>query len=212
MTEQDGEVPTPADWALTDRPSRSVAAGPLPAAAPLGPAAPAAVPAQGYGQPGYGQPGYAQPGYAQPGYAPSPSGASGIAPGQPAYGQPGYAPPASGYGPQYRAPYPAPAGYGYPPPPTDEQTNGLAIAALVVGILWIYWLGSLLALLFGYIALSQIKKRGGRGRGMAIAGVVLGWIGAATLVFVIVAVTAVVHGHGQLQIGPPVPVGSPVAP
>jgi hypothetical protein len=67
--------------------------------------------------------------------------------------------------------------YGYAP----QSTNGLAIAALVLGILWLYWLGSILALVFGYVALSQIKRSGGQqsGRGMAIAGVVLGWIGAA---------------------------------
>jgi hypothetical protein len=65
--------------------------------------------------------------------------------------------------------------------------NGLAIASLVVGILWLYWLGSILALIFGYIALHQIKQQNERGRGMAIAGTVLGWIGMATFVWTILA-------------------------
>ena len=29
------------------------------------------------------------------------------------------------------------------------RTNGLAIASMVLGILWIYWIGSILALVFG---------------------------------------------------------------
>ncbi len=83
---------------------------------------------------------------------------------------------------------PPPPGYPYGPPPgtpyyvVQRRTNGLAIASMVLGILWIYWIGSILALIFGYIARKQIKERGDDGNGMAIAGIVLGWIGVATLV------------------------------
>ena len=78
--------------------------------------------------------------------------------------------------------YPSP--YGYPQP---RSTNGLAIASLVLGILWIYWIGSILAVIFGHVALSQIKKDPSSvGRGLAIAGLVLGYIGVATLAVVIV--------------------------
>ena len=55
----------------------------------------------------------------------------------------------------------------------------MAIASLVLGILWLDWIGSVLALIFGYIALGQIKQRQQAGRGLAIAGIVLGWIGVA---------------------------------
>jgi hypothetical protein len=62
---------------------------------------------------------------------------------------------------------------------------------MVLGILWVYWVGSILALVFGYIAKSQIDDSGGRqrGRGMAIAGIVLGWIGVGLLILVIVLVS-----------------------
>ena len=65
-----------------------------------------------------------------------------------------------------------------------QKTNGLAIASMVLGIIWLYWLGSLLALIFGYVARGQIKRSEGResGGGMAIAGIVLGWIGVAVFV------------------------------
>jgi hypothetical protein len=69
-------------------------------------------------------------------------------------------------------------------------TNGMAIASMVLGILWLYWIGSVLALIFGYVAKGQIDASGGRqgGRGMAIAGIVLGWVGVGTLVLAVLGV------------------------
>src|SRR5437879_1095480 len=63
---------------------------------------------------------------------------------------------------------------GPPAPATPRSTNGLAIAAMVLGIVWVYWIGSILALIFGYIAKGQINESAGRqgGKGMAIAGIV----------------------------------------
>ena len=49
----------------------------------------------------------------------------------------------------------------------SARTSGLAIASLVLGIVWVFWLGSLLAVIFGHVALSQIKRSMGAltGRG-----------------------------------------------
>ncbi len=71
-----------------------------------------------------------------------------------------------------------------------KSTNGLAIASMVLGILWVYWIGSILALIFGYVAKGQIAAAGGTqgGRGMAIAGIVLGWVGIGMLLLGIVAI------------------------
>jgi hypothetical protein len=68
----------------------------------------------------------------------------------------------------------------------------MAIASLVLGILWIWWVGSVLALIFGYIGKNQIDESGGMqsGRGMAVAGIVLGWVGVGSLAIVIVALLA----------------------
>jgi Domain of unknown function (DUF4328)/Domain of unknown function (DUF4190)/Protein of unknown function (DUF2510) len=68
------------------------------------------------------------------------------------------------------------------------STNGMAIASMVLGIIWIYWVGSILALVFGFVALNQIKSTGGTqpGRGMAIAGVVLGCVGVGILVTLLI--------------------------
>jgi uncharacterized protein DUF4190 len=46
---------------------------------------------------------------------------------------------------------------------------------MVLGILWVYWIGSILAVIFGHIAISQAGKDPTlRGKGMAVAGLVLG--------------------------------------
>lgn len=67
----------------------------------------------------------------------------------------------------------------------NPKYNGLAIASMVLGILWIWWIGSILAIIFGFVSLNQIKNSNGAqtGRGMAIAGLVLGFIGLGTILF-----------------------------
>jgi hypothetical protein len=54
-------------------------------------------------------------------------------------------------------------------------TNGLAIAALVLGLMGIpVPLAAIVAIILGLVALSQIRSRPQEGRGMAISGVALG--------------------------------------
>lgn len=82
----------------------------------------------------------------------------------------------------------------YPPQPGGvPQTNGYAVASLVLGIIGfgccILWI---LALVFGYMARNQIDQSYGRqtGRGLATAGIVLGWVWCGlTVVYVIVVAT-----------------------
>jgi hypothetical protein len=102
--------------------------------------------------------------------------------------QPYYPPPPQ----QYQQPGPYQQPYGYPVYVQQPSTNGMAIASMVLGILWLYWIGSILALVFGYVARDQIKKNGQSGDGMAIAGIVLGWVGVgvAIVVIIVVAVAA----------------------
>jgi hypothetical protein len=58
-------------------------------------------------------------------------------------------------------------------------TSGLALTALILSILWIGGLGSLSAVIFGFVALAHIRSSQGRrqGRGLATAGVVIGLVG-----------------------------------
>jgi hypothetical protein len=64
-------------------------------------------------------------------------------------------------------------------------TNGFAVGSLVCACLWMFWLGSALAIVFGHVALSQIKESGGTqsGRSIAAAGLALGYLQVAALVF-----------------------------
>lgn len=85
-----------------------------------------------------------------------------------------------------------PAGHGpgagdfSPPPPKPRRVNGLAVASLVLGLLWLYGIGSILGLIFGYLARKQIRTRGDAGGGLATAGIVLGWLSLAFILLVLV--------------------------
>jgi len=98
-------------------------------------------------------------------------------------------PPSAPPPPQY---YGAPP-YQYGPGRPSQTTNGMAVASLVLGIVWIFWVGSILAVIFGYVGKGQIDRSGGTqgGRGLAIAGIVLGWVGVGTLVLYIVGIVIV---------------------
>lgn len=76
--------------------------------------------------------------------------------------------PAPSYGtgaPAYNASAPS---YGAP----TQRTNVLAIVSLVSSFFI-----SIVGIITGHIALSQIKKTGEQGRGLAIAGLIIGYIG-----------------------------------
>ena len=79
---------------------------------------------------------------------------------------------------------PAPYAGGSP----SRGTNGFAVAALVLGILWLCAVGSVLAIVFGIIALTQIKTSRQGGKGLAIAGIVLGALGVIATIASVIAV------------------------
>ncbi len=98
------------------------------------------------------------------------------------HGQQGMNPPGVTQGPGGYVP----PGYAYGPQPLGVRTNGLSIAALVCGLaqflLWFFllvpgFIAAVLAMGFGLGGMAQIRTRGEGGRGMAIAGIVLGVLG-----------------------------------
>jgi hypothetical protein len=86
-------------------------------------------------------------------------------------------------------------------PPGGSGTNGLAIAALVLGITGFiaYAIPAILALIFGYRAKGQIDASGGvqGGRGMALAGIILGWIWIGVYVVILLIVIIASVGEGS---------------
>jgi len=117
--------------------------------------------------------------YAQPAAQPSP------------YVQPG---------PYVQAgPYGAP-GYVYA---TGPRTNTLAIVSFVASLaaMFLFFFGSVTAIITGHIALNQIKKTNEGGHGFALAGVIIGYVGlglaiifvVAYIIFVVVLVSSSSH-------------------
>jgi Domain of unknown function (DUF1707)/Domain of unknown function (DUF4190) len=85
----------------------------------------------------------------------------------------------------------APYHPGYYPVPVVPPTNGLAIGALVCGIIEFFTLGiaAIPAVILGHAARSQIRRTGERGDGMALTGLILGYlaIGGWALIIILLA-------------------------
>lgn len=76
---------------------------------------------------------------------------------------------------------------------TVRQTSTLAVISLVAGILgWTLMpvLGSLAAIITGHMARAEIRRDPGRleGDGLAITGLILGWVNVALVVLAILAI------------------------
>jgi len=67
------------------------------------------------------------------------------------------------------------------------RTNGLAIASLACALVQFVFgpLATIPAIVFGHVALHQIKRSGEQGAGLAVAGLILGW---ATVILGIVLI------------------------
>jgi hypothetical protein len=99
------------------------------------------------------------------------------------------------YGQQYPAQYgpgmpqPGPYGYGYGQP-SPPGTNGLAIASLVTSAVGLVTclIPCLVGAILGHVALGRIKQSGQPGRGLALAGVIIGWLGTTLLVVLTIAI------------------------
>lgn len=103
---------------------------------------------------------------------------------------------------------PPPAGYaqpGYQPGLPSAKYSGLAIASLVLSIIWLGGLGAILAVIFAIIALRQIAASRGRvkGRGLSIAGLIIGIIGiiGAAITWIVVGLVAANAHHVTVPVG-----------
>lgn len=82
-----------------------------------------------------------------------------------------------------------------PAPPREK--SGFAVASLILGLLWICGIGSILAIIFGAIGLKETRPPEGKdGRGLAIAGLILGIMGLLATVGMAVLLVA---AGGQLS-------------
>ncbi len=77
----------------------------------------------------------------------------------------------------------------YPGPYAAPKTNALSLVSLIsalVGLFIVPVIGSIVAVVTGHISLHQLKTSGETGRGMALAGVIIGWISVGLMVIGIV--------------------------
>jgi hypothetical protein len=78
----------------------------------------------------------------------------------PSSGQPGYPPPGPGF-----------------QPPQQPATNTLAIVSLVCSLAGLVTVISApVGAVLGHVARKQIRQRGEQGEGMAMAGIIVGWV------------------------------------
>jgi hypothetical protein len=160
------------------------------------------------GQP-YGQGGYSQSGNYSQGGAYGSYGQSGSYSQQNAYGQPDM------YGQQ--GAYSQPMTYGAQPMFVRPVPNKMAVWAMwmgiiglgggficgllsiipIIGYLFVFisfflWIAPVLAVIFGHIGLSQIKRTGEDGRGQGIAGLIMGYVYLALVVLGVIIVVGFV--------------------
>lgn len=138
---------------------------PVPPTQALPPVTPAAAPAPAPAAPNSPYPGAAPAGGSVPPQTPYNPYMQG---GQP-NGQPGWS-----------------GSYGSVPPEANQKYNGLAIAGFICS-----FLVSLPGLILSIVGLNQIKKQGGKGKGLAIAGII---ISAAGMVIQVILVIALIVG------------------
>ena len=74
------------------------------------------------------------------------------------------------------------------------KTNSLAITSLVCGIAQVMFgpLATIPAVVCGHMARGQIRRTGEQGAGMALAGLIMGWIGVGFTLLVVLATVLLV--------------------
>jgi len=96
--------------------------------------------------------------------------------------------------PPWQAQAPAPA---WQPAPRTAETNPMATAALVLGLLEFVTMGitAIPAIICGHMARAQIRRTGEQGDGMAVTGLALGYVAIGFATFLaLLALVAFSHG------------------
>lgn len=101
-----------------------------------------------------------------------------------------------------------PSGGGYYAGPMAPATSGFAIASLIcsiLGVLGLLGFGSILGIIFGHMAVREIDNSNGmlQGRGIAQAGMIVGYISLGLVLLVVVGILiAVFLGVGASLVAP----------
>lgn len=96
---------------------------------------------------------------------------------------------------------PKPATVGGRPFGSEERLSGLAVASVVCASFLFSVIGSVLGVLLGYRARRDIRSAHGhlRGSGLAVTGIILGWVGVALSIVAWATILIVVLGRGTSE-------------
>src|SRR6202045_5499835 len=88
---------------------------------------------------------------------------------------------------------PVPAASSIAAAPIESHTSGKAIASLICGIFFFILPAAIVAIILGHLSYSEIQKSLGRvrGRGIALAGLILGYSGLSFIPILIIAAIAI---------------------
>ena len=75
-------------------------------------------------------------------------------------------------------------------PATERPFSGAAIAAFVLSLLWIGGLGSLAAIILATVSMRKTRTHDQAGRGLAVAGLIIGVLGLIATTWLVVVVMA----------------------
>lgn len=78
-------------------------------------------------------------------------------------------------------------------PPDEVRTSGKAIASFICGLFSFLFPSAIVAIILGHLSLTEIKNGFGRvrGKGMALTGLILGYLGISILPILIIAAIAI---------------------
>jgi hypothetical protein len=79
--------------------------------------------------------------------------------------------------------------------PAPWTTNGLAIASLVLALLWLGGIGSLLGIIFGHVSRRQIRRRPQRGEGLGLAGLTIGYVGLVGSIILYASLPSIINSN-----------------
>jgi hypothetical protein len=85
----------------------------------------------------------------------------------------------------------------YRPGSYPGRTNSMAVASMVCGIgqIFFWFLAGVPAIVFGHVARRQIRESGEAGDGMALAGLIMGYVGILVPILLIAGIAAALAGR-----------------
>lgn len=82
--------------------------------------------------------------------------------------------------------------------PAGHQTNSLAVVSFAAGLgqIFLWFIGGIVAIVCGHIARRQIRETGETGSGLALTGLILGYVGVLLPLLLVLVIVLAIAGQG----------------